>query len=72
MPMRAPFLISVALPLADARPACVGQHRAADLVEQLNQAVPLDGGADLLRARGDGERHLRLNRNMHIAHWKLR
>ena len=40
-----------AVPLADARAAGVGEHRAADGLEVGEQAVALDGGADLLGAR---------------------
>ncbi len=47
-----------ALPLADAGAAGVGQHGAADLVEDVDEAVALNGGADLLTARGDREGHL--------------
>ena len=46
------------LPLADAGSAGVGQHCASHLVEDVNEAVALDGGADLLTAGGDGEGHL--------------
>ena len=48
----------VALPLADARSAGVGQHRGADPLEVGQQAVALDGGPDLLGAGGDHERRL--------------
>ena len=47
-----------ALPLADAGPARVGEHGAADLVEDVDEAVALDGRADLLAAGRDRERHL--------------
>ena len=50
-----------ALPLADAGAAGVGEHGAADLGEDLQEAIPLDGGADLLRARRDGEGDLGLD-----------
>ena len=48
-----------ALPLADAGPARVGEHGAAHRLERLDQPVARDGGADLLAAGGDAERHLR-------------
>ena len=50
-----------ALPLADAGAAGVGQHGAADLGEDFQEAIALDGGADLLRAGGDCEGHLGLD-----------
>jgi hypothetical protein len=40
-------------PLADARAAGVGEHGGADGLEVGEQAVALDGGADLLGAGGD-------------------
>ena len=40
-----------AVPLADARAAGVGQHGGADGLEVGDQAVALDGGADLLASR---------------------
>jgi hypothetical protein len=46
------------LPLADARPAGVGQHSASNLLKHIQQAITLDGGADLLAAWSDGEWHL--------------
>ena len=48
----------LAVPLADARAAGVGQHGAADGLEVGEQAVPLDGGAGLLGARRDEELRL--------------
>ncbi len=51
-----------ALPLADAGAARVGEHGAADLVEDLDQAVALDGRADLLATGRDREGHLRAPR----------
>lgn len=50
-----------ALPLADAGAAGVGKHSAANLGEDLQEAIPLNGGADLLGARRDGEGHLGLD-----------
>ena len=47
-----------ALPLADAGAAGICQHSAADLGEDIDEAITLNGGADLLTARGDGEGHL--------------
>ena len=50
-----------ALPLADAGAAGISKDCAANLGEDLQQAIPLNGGTDLLRARGDGEGHLGLD-----------
>ena len=47
-----------AVPLADARAAGVGQHRAADRLEVGEEAVALDGGARLLGAGRDQELRL--------------
>ena len=44
-------------PLADAGPAGVGEDGAVDVLERLHLAVALDGGAHLLGARSDQERH---------------
>src|SRR5207244_11043279 len=57
-----------ALPLADARPAGIGEHGAADLLEDLHDAVPLDGLVDALRARGDQERRLGLEPRLEGLH----
>ena len=46
-----PFCDVVALPLADARPARVGEHGRADRLEVGEQAVALDRRAHLLGAR---------------------
>ena len=43
------------VPLADAGTAGVGQHNAAKLAHRVRQPVALNGGTDLLRARGDVE-----------------
>ena len=48
----------VALPLADARAAGVGEHRRADRFEVGEQAVALDGGAHPLGAGSDEQRRL--------------
>ena len=56
--LRSPFVDVVALPLADARAARVREHRGADRLEVGEQAVALDGGAHLLRARRDQQRRL--------------
>ena len=50
-------LVLRAAPLADARAAGVGQHRAVDGLQRLHLAVALDRGAHLLGARRDQERH---------------
>src|SRR5690606_462961 len=47
-----------AVPLTDAGPAGVGQHRAPDRLEVGQQPVALDGGAGLLGAGGDHQLHL--------------
>ena len=44
-------------PLADTWPAGVGEHCRTDVLEGLQLAVPLDGRAHLLGARGDEVRH---------------
>mmetsp|Transcript_4227 Transcript_4227/g.26860 ORF Transcript_4227/g.26860 Transcript_4227/m.26860 type:complete len:353 (-) Transcript_4227:1099-2157(-) len=49
------------LPLPNAGTACVGKHRSANLAEHVHDAIPADCRADLLRPRGDGERHLRFD-----------
>ena len=43
------------LPLPDARPTRVRQHRRPDFAEHLHEAVALDRCADLLRPRGHCE-----------------
>ena len=50
----------LSVPLTDAGAAGVGQHDSTELPHGVGQAVPLDGGADLLAAGGDVERALRL------------
>src|SRR5229473_223415 len=57
-----------ALPLADTGPAGIGEHGAADLLEGLHDAVPLDGLVDALRARGDQERRLGLEPRLEGLH----
>ena len=52
------FLDLCAPPLPDAGPAGIGQHSAAHLLKDVQQAVTSDGGPDLLTAGGDGEGHL--------------
>ena len=37
-------------PLANAGAAGIGQHRAANVFERCHLPIPLDGGANLLRA----------------------
>ena len=54
--LRSPMLDVVALPLADARPARVGEHRRADRLEVGEQAVALDRRPHLLRTRRDEQR----------------
>ena len=49
--LRLALLDVVALPLADARAARVGEHGRADRLEVGEQAVALDRGAHLLGAR---------------------
>ena len=56
--LRSPFCDVVALPLADARTARVGEHGRADRLEVGEQAVALDRGAHLLGARRDEQRRL--------------
>ena len=47
-----------ALPLADAGPAGIGQHGAANLLENVQQAIALDSGTNLLATWRDGKGHL--------------
>eukprot|EP00053_Salpingoeca_punica_P020385 m.211399 g.211399 ORF g.211399 m.211399 type:complete len:843 (+) comp18318_c0_seq1:197-2725(+) len=51
----------LAIPLADAGAAGVGEHNTAKLVKGRGQAVALNGGADLLGAGRDGELGLGLD-----------
>ena len=45
----------MSVPLSNAGPASVGEHNASKLPHGVGQAVPLDGGSDLLAAGGDVE-----------------
>ena len=45
----------LSVPLSNAGPAGVGEHDTSKLPHGVGQAVPLDGGPDLLAARGDVE-----------------
>ena len=49
------------VPLANARTASVGKDDTTELLEGLELTVTLNGGADLLRTRGDSEERLRLD-----------
>ena len=48
-----PVVEVLTVPLADTGPISVGQHLGAQRLEVGQQAVSLDGGPDLLGARGD-------------------
>ena len=48
------------LPLANARAAGIRQHSAADLIEDVNQPIALDGCSNLLASRRHREWNLRL------------
>ena len=48
------------IPLSNAGTTCVGQNDSTELPHRVGQAVPLDGGADLLGAGGDVENALSL------------
>jgi len=48
----------LSVPLANAGPARVCQHHAAEVVEHFGDAVALNGGPDLLGAGRDGEERL--------------
>ena len=48
------------IPLSNAWTTCVGQNDSTELPHGVGQAVPLDGGADLLGAGGDIENALGL------------
>ena len=52
LPLR---IVGVAGPLADARSTGVGEHDAPHLLEVLELPIALDGEADELGARRDGE-----------------
>ena len=56
-----PFLISVRFHWPMQGPQAFASTVPPTLSEDLNQAVTLDGGPDLLAARGDGEGHLHIN-----------
>lgn len=45
----------LAVPLTDARAASVGENNTSSLLEDLHNAIALNGGADLLGAGSDGE-----------------
>ena len=58
-----------ALPLANAGAAGICQHSAANLLENVQEAVTRNGGADLLRAGSNGEGHLPAHTTLKTLAW---